>query len=88
MPKPATRNASRITIERLNSVLKLDDPMTFQKVLLDCALSHHAVTSLAKQIGVRRETIWRYRTGDAQAPFGTIVKIIAVMGAKLVIVRD
>jgi DNA-binding phage protein len=74
--------------KRLNKVLRSDDPMTFQKVLLDLVLGHHGVAEVSRQAGVRRETIWRYRTGAAQAPFETLVKIIALIGAKLVIVAD
>jgi DNA-binding phage protein len=87
MPKLA-KNVAKDNIEHLNRVLKLDGAMTFQKVLLDNALSHHALAFVAKQAGVRRETIWRYRSGEVRAPFETLVKIVGVIGAKLVIVTD
>ena len=75
-------------VEHLNRVLALDDPMTFQKVLLGYARSRHDLTLLAEQVGVRRETIWRYETGAATAPLQVLVKIIAAIGAKLVIMAD
>jgi probable addiction module antidote protein len=63
-----------------------DDPMAFQKELLEIAYSHGHV-SIAEQVGVRRETLWRYKTGTARAPFETLIKIMAAVGAKLVVVR-
>jgi biotin operon repressor len=33
--------------------------MTFQKVLFDIALSHQPLESIAEQVGIRREAIWR-----------------------------
>jgi DNA-binding phage protein len=82
------KNAPNNILDHLNRVLNRDDPMTFQKVLLDIAHNHHGLALVAKQVGVRRETIWRYRTGDSPAPFEILVKIIAMIGAKLVIVAD
>jgi DNA-binding phage protein len=46
------------------------------------------MTLVAERAGVRRETIWRYETGETAAPFETLVKIIAAVGAKLIIVSD
>jgi DNA-binding phage protein len=82
------KNAPINILDHLNRVLNRDDPMTFQKVLLDIAHSHHGLALVAKQVGVSRETIWRYRTGYSPAPFEILVKIIAMIGAKLVIVAD
>jgi DNA-binding phage protein len=62
--------------------------MTFQMMLMDIACSRHEMALVAKQAEVRRETLWRYRTGAARAPFETLVKILAVIGAELVIVAD
>jgi DNA-binding phage protein len=81
-------NARNGVIEHLNRVLALDDAMTFQKLLLSYARSRDELTRIAEQVGVRRETIWRYETGAATAPFEVLVKIIAVIGAKLVIIPD
>jgi predicted transcriptional regulator len=75
-------------VEHLNKVLALDDPMTFHKVLLGYARSRHDLTLLAEQAGVRRESIWRYETGAATAPLEVLVKLIAAIGAKLVIIAD
>ena len=83
-----TRQVSNELVVHLNRILSLHDPMTFQKMLLDCVHSFHDTAQVAKQARVRRETIWRYRTGAAQAPFGTIVKIVALLGARLVILVD
>ena len=80
---PETKN---MMLDHLNRVMKLDDPMTFQKVLLDIAHGQHGPMVIAKQAGVRRETIWKYKNGIAPMPFETLVKIIAMIGAKLVIV--
>ncbi len=60
--------------------------MAFQKELLEIAYSHGHV-SIAEQVGVRRETLWRYKAGTVRAPFETLVKIMAAVGAKLVVVR-
>jgi predicted transcriptional regulator len=68
--------------------LALDDPLAFQKVLLGYARSRHAQALIAEQAGVRRETIWKYETGAATAPLEVLVKIIAAIGAKLVIIPD
>jgi DNA-binding phage protein len=73
-------------VGHLNDVLRLDDPMTFQKVLLDLVLGQHELAEVSKRAGVRRETIWRYRAGTAHAPFGTLIKIIALLEARLVII--
>jgi DNA-binding phage protein len=81
-------NARNNIIEHLNRVLALDDVMTFQKLLLSYARSRDELTRIAEQVGVRRETIWRYETGVVTAPFEVLVKIIAVIGAKLVIIPD
>jgi DNA-binding phage protein len=81
-------NARKNTIEHLNRVLALDDAMTFQKLLLNYARSRDELTRIAEQVGVRRETIWRYETGAAAAPFEVLIKIIAVIGAKLTIIPD
>ena len=63
-----------------------DDTMAFQKELLEIAYSQGHV-SIAEQVGVRRETLWRYKTGTARAPLETLIKIMAAVGAKLVVVR-
>jgi predicted transcriptional regulator len=68
--------------------LALDDPKNFQKVLFAYARSRHELALVAEQAGVRRETIWRYETGAATAPVEVLVKIIAAIGAKLVIIPD
>jgi DNA-binding phage protein len=70
----------------LNRVLSLHDPMTFQKTLLEFVHGELGLKQIANRTGVRRETVWRYRTGAVRAPFGTIVKIVALLGAKVVIV--
>src|ERR1700737_267720 len=81
------KNGPNNVIERLNMIMKLEGPMTFQKVLLNIAHSQHGLAFIAEQAGVRRETIWRYKTGAARAPFETLVKIIALIGGELVIGR-
>jgi DNA-binding phage protein len=75
-------------VEHLNRVLSSDDPITFQKVLLDIVHGRYGAEQVAKQAGVRRETIWRYRSGESEAPFGTLAKIIPLVAAKFVIVAD
>jgi DNA-binding phage protein len=75
-------------VEHLNTVLRTGDPLTFQKVLLNFALGHRTVVEVAKLVGVRRETIWRYQTGAAKAPMQLLAKILTLVGAKLVVVRD
>src|ERR1700680_314305 len=71
-------------VARLSRAWERDnDPMAFQKVLLDIAYSQGHV-SIAEQVGVRRETLWRYKTGAVRAPFKTLVKIMAAVGVKLV----
>jgi len=75
-------------VEHLNRVLALDDPMSFQKTLLSYARGRHELALVAEQAGVRRETIWRYETGATAAPLEVLVKIIAAIGAKLVIIPD
>ena len=87
MPK-ITKNAPNNMVEHLNRVLALDDPITFQKVLLGYARSRHEQGLVAEKAGVRRETIWKYETGAATAPLEVLVKIIAAIGAKLVIIAD
>jgi probable addiction module antidote protein len=72
-------------VAHLSRVLERDDPMTFQKVLLDIAFNH-GLASVAEQAEVRRETLWRYKTGTVRAPFDTLVKIMAAVGIKLVVV--
>ena len=47
----------------------------------------HGHVSTAEQVGVRRETLRRYKAGTVLAPFETLVKIMAAVGAKLVVVR-
>ena len=87
MPKlTEDRDRSKNIAMHLSAILQRDDPLTFQKVLLDIACSHHELSSLVEQVGVRRETLWRYKTGAARAPFETLVKIMAVVGVKLVVV--
>jgi DNA-binding phage protein len=83
-----TKNAQNNMVEHLNRVLVVNDPMTFQKVLLGYARGRHELALVAEQAGVRRETIWRYETGAAKAPLEVLVKIIAAIGAKLVIIPD
>jgi DNA-binding phage protein len=87
MPKSARQPSANI-VENLNRLLQLDDPMSFQKLLMDIALSTHGLESIAEHAGVRRQTVWRYRSGANQARFETLVKIIALIGGKLVIVAD
>jgi DNA-binding phage protein len=69
-------------VEHLNKVLRSDDPTIFQKILLDFIHGQHAAAYIAEQVGVRRETIWRYRNGVA-APFGTVAKMVPLIGATL-----
>ena len=83
-----TKNAQNNMVEHLNRVLALNDPMTFQKVLLGYARGRHELARVAEQAGVRREMIWRYETGATTAPLEVLVKIIAAIGAKLVIMAD
>ena len=87
MPK-ITKNTRNNMVEHLNRVLALNDPITFQKVLLGYARGRHELALVAEQAGVRRETIWRYETGAATAPLEVLVKIIAGIGAKFVIMVD
>jgi DNA-binding phage protein len=84
----SSRANSHDLIAHLNRVLSLQDPMTFQKTLLEFAHGHFELKQIANLTGARRETVWRYRTGAARAPFGTIVKIVALLGAKVVIVAN
>jgi DNA-binding phage protein len=90
MPKLA-KNAAKYPdtpdsiIARLSRAWERDDG-PFQKELLEIAYSHGHV-SIAEQIGARRETLWRYKTGTARAPLETLIKIMAAVGAKLVVVR-
>ena len=86
MPK-RTKKLSPNSVEQLNRSLQLGDSIAFQKVLLDIAQSHHSLESIAEQVGVRRETIWRHRS-STRAPFETLVRIMALIGTKLVIVAD
>jgi DNA-binding phage protein len=85
---PKIKTTSNDIVAHLNKVLKLDGPMTFQIMLLQIACSHHEMALVAKQAEVRRETLWRYRTGAARAPFETLIKILALIDSKLVIVAD
>ena len=82
-----SKDAPADTVQHLNRVLKLDGPMSFQRVVLDNALSRHSLAFVAKRAGVRRETIWRYKTG-VRAPFETLVKIVGTLGASLVVAED
>jgi DNA-binding phage protein len=85
---PVTNHLEQIPhdlIAHLNRVLSLHDPMTFQKTLLEFAHGHLELKQIANLTGARRETVWRYRTGAARAPFGTIVRIVALLGAKVII---
>jgi DNA-binding phage protein len=77
-----------IAVEYLNKILCSADPITVQKVLLNTVHGYFEAGEVAERIGVRRETIWRYRTGIAKAPFGVIVKLIGLLGAKVVIVAE
>jgi len=86
MPKRPKKPSPNIA-EQLNRLLQLGDAIAFQKLLLDIAQSHHSLGSVAEQVGVRRETIWRYRSGT-RAPLETLVRIIALIGTKLVVVDD
>jgi DNA-binding phage protein len=72
----------------LNRVLALDGSLTFQIMLLQTACSRHEVALVAQHAEVRRETLWRYRNGAARAPFETLIKVLPLIGAKLVIVAD
>jgi DNA-binding phage protein len=73
------------TIEHLNRILTV---MTFQNVLFDIALSHRPLESIAEQVGIRRETIWRYKTGTHRAPFKILLRIMGVIGAKFIVVSE
>jgi DNA-binding phage protein len=76
------------TIEHLNRILTVADPMTFQRVLFDIALSPQPLESITEQVGIRRETIWRYKTGTHRAPFKILVKVMGVIGAKFIVVSE
>ncbi len=74
-------------VARLNGTWEHDDEaMAFQKELLEIVYSKGHV-SIAEQVGVRRETLWRYKTGAARTPLETLVKIMAALGVKLAVVR-
>jgi DNA-binding phage protein len=75
-------------IDHLNNVLIVGDSIAFQKLLLHYACGRHGVALVAEQAGVRRETIWRYGKGEVAAPLETLVKIIAAVGAKIIVVAD
>jgi DNA-binding phage protein len=85
MPKAIAPNE---VVDQLNRVLKLDGALIFQKVLLDNVLSRHPLALVARRVGVRRETIWRYKTGQVRAPFDVLVKIAGVIDARIVLVTD
>jgi DNA-binding phage protein len=86
--RPRPKNTSNDIVAHLNKVLNLENPMTFQMMVLEIACSRHEIAFVAKQAGVRPETLWRYRTGAARTPFETLIKILAMIGAKLLIVAD
>ncbi len=73
-------------LSHLTAVLERDGPMTFQMMLLDVAHSQIGLSTAAEILGVQRETLWSYNTGLSEAPFGMLVKIVALIGAKLVMV--
>jgi DNA-binding phage protein len=86
--RPRPKNTSNDIVAHLNKVLNLENPMTFQMMVLEIACSRHEIAFVAKQAGVRPETLWRYRTGAARTLFETLIKILAMIGAKLLIVAD
>jgi DNA-binding phage protein len=85
---PGPKNTSNDVVAHLDKVLNLENPMTFQMMVLEIACSRYEMAFVAKQAGVRRETLWRYRTGAVRAPFEALIKILAVIGAKVLIVAD
>jgi DNA-binding phage protein len=82
------KTAPGTAVEYLNRILCSADPITFQKVLLNIVHGYFEEGEVAERVGVRRETIWRYRTGITKAPFGVIMQLIGLLGAKVVIVAE
>jgi hypothetical protein len=62
--------------------------MSFQKLLLGIAYDYYGAASIAQCAGVRRETLWRYKTGAAKAPLEALDKIMGLLGAKLAVVPN
>jgi DNA-binding phage protein len=86
--KPGPKNTSNDIVAHLDKALNLENPMAFQMMVLEIACSRHEMALVAQQAKVRRETLRRYRTGAARTPFETLIKILAVIGAKLLVVAD
>ena len=81
------KNMRAIAIAKLGKALE-NDVATFQQALLDIACNDPYVqVDVAEQTGIRRETLWRYKTGT-RASLATLLKIMAVVGAKLAVVPN
>jgi len=73
---------------QLNTAIERHDTTLFQKTLLKVACAQHGPTFVAQHAGIRRETLWRNKAGAGEAPLKTLIKILSLVGAKLVVVPD
>lgn len=66
-------------IEFMNAVLELDDPSLFSEALGIVARSQ-GMTSLAREVGVGRESLYKSLSRSGNPRFSTVAKVLDTMG--------
>ena len=72
-------NTQEDVIEFMNAVLELDDPSLFSEALGIVARSQ-GMTSLAREVGVGRESLYRSLSRSGNPRFSTVAKVLDTMG--------
>jgi probable addiction module antidote protein len=83
MPQRPSLSVSSGAVEDLNIALSQENVANFQEILVRLASSVEGITALAENTGIRRETLWRYGSGETEAQLKNILKILSAIGLRL-----
>ena len=72
-------NTQEDVIEFMNAVLELDDPSLFSEAMGIVARSK-GMTSLAREVGVGRESLYKSLSRSGNPRFSTVAKVLDTMG--------
>jgi probable addiction module antidote protein len=73
-------------VAHLNHALEQEDRAAFPIALMEVVRAH-SISAVSERTGLRRETIHRPLSGKQKPTFYLVVKILAALGAKIVIRR-
>ena len=70
--------------EYLNAVIEENDPTLLQEALGDIARAR-GMTSIARETGAGRESLYKSLSASGNPSFATITKVLAALGLKITI---